>query len=260
MQDNRSDQFKEFETQQKHMDDLSKSHFSLYLKNLHFGFGIKGKLKKAANALLGTKIAEYYWGRKYKNKKNMIVKEFEAENFRLYFLQKLNEMDYSSALEIGCNWGPNLQMIASNRVVDKLVGIDISKDCIEVGTELFAKSTNSNVLLIHGKATELNKEVQGKYDLVYSWACLMYISGSDIKNVMKQILGKAEKRILLAEFHTEEVLGSMWDNHWVHNFSAIINDLDTRINSVTFTKITEMDMSPTWRKYGCYIDIRLKDN
>lgn len=75
-------------------------------------FGIYTYIKRIAKRILSSKIDSLYWRKKYKNKETEIIEEFESKNYRNYFLDKIKEDSFSTALEIGANWGPNLQMIA----------------------------------------------------------------------------------------------------------------------------------------------------
>lgn len=124
---------------------------------------------------------------------------------------------------------------------------------------MFTQKGYNNIKLIHAKAEKFDSFINKRFDLVFSWACLMYISSNKIEKVLSKILRVAKRRILLAEFHDPKLKKTKWDNHWVYNYENLFNKYNDKIESISIIKISEMDHSEIWKKYGYYIDVRLKD-
>ena len=248
----------EFVSQQGNLDinnPIIKILLKIKPKKRHFGF-LKNILK-IKRLILGSKIDEIHWSNKYLNKEKEIIDEYKSNNHRLYLLDKIKEIPFDSAIEIGTNWGPNLQMIMKYLPDKDLTGIDISNECINIGNKLFIEDGYNNIKLIYGNINDYNFEKK-KYDLTFSWACLIYIDSNKIESVIDKIMSITNKRILLAEFHDESINKTKWDNNWIHNYKRLFSKYDHKIVNIQITKIKEMNNSSIWQKYGYFIDVLLK--
>jgi SAM-dependent methyltransferase len=135
-----------------------------------------------------------------------------------YLRDKIDLRGISRVLEIGCNSGHRLINLAIANPDLNFVGIDISPESIRVGNEYIADNGISNVTLhlddVRNKNGLLSQFPSSSFDLVFTWATLIYISPIQIINVIKQISRLAGHKIVLLEQSTEKLI------YW-YNFRGI---------------------------------------
>ena len=112
-----------------------------------------------------------------------------------------------------------------------------------------------NVQLLKAKIYKLGFPSRN-FDLVFSWAVLIYIAPDRIHQVITELVRVSRKRILLAEFHDGSLTESKFDNHWVYNYSLLFKKHSALIKSVNISRIPEMNQGD-WGKYGSYIEVSL---
>jgi len=120
-------------------------------------------------------------------------------------------------LEIGCASGPNLYLLAKKFPEIKLYGIDISKKAIEIGKKKFNEEKILNVILETGNPSDLQKFFNKSIDIIFSDACLIYISPKKINSVVEEMVRIAKKAIILCEQHSDNS-NSFYNGNWGHNY------------------------------------------
>ncbi len=110
---------------------------------------------------------------------------------------------FSSILEIGCNCGPNLYLIAKKFPTVKAKGIDINSAAIQKGNELLLKERVLNVELLVGKAYDLKMFSNKSFDIVFTKAVLVHIGPTKIKKVIEEMLRIARRKLILIEQYCE---------------------------------------------------------
>jgi hypothetical protein len=158
------------------------------------------KFRYLEERLLGTRLEEREWASKdvasaeeYWATRNLPVKTFLARSvFNLDFYPR-------GILEIGSNCGANLYHLAKKFPDSEIVGTDISKVAIQKGNTWFMQEGITNVRLISCKAEELNQFNDKYFDVVFTFAVLIYIGPDKIERVMKEIVRVAKRRLILIE-------------------------------------------------------------
>jgi ubiquinone/menaquinone biosynthesis C-methylase UbiE len=158
------------------------------------------KFRYLEKHLLGTRITEREWARRdvvsaqeYWANRNLRVKIFLANTvFNLDFYPR-------SILEVGSNCGPNLYHLAKKFPDSEIVGTDINKIAIQMGSRWLGEEGITNVKLIACKAEELNQFNDKYFDVVFTFAVLLLIGPDKIERVMEQIIRVAKKRLILIE-------------------------------------------------------------
>ena len=221
-------------------------------------FGIRKRIRRILIWIWGTKIDERYWAKRYRKDQSDLIKEHYAKD-RLYLLKKIKSDVFNSVLEIGSKGGRNLRMIAKSFPDVKLVGIDISSEAVKNGNELFKKEGLNNVTLFEGHADRLDFNDKS-FDLVFSFAVLIYIDPKKIHKVLSEMIRVAKKRVLILEWHDPKLRKGKFINLWVYNYEKLLNCFKNQIRTFEITKIPNDEFKDTnWKKYGYYIDVKLRD-
>ena len=148
---------------------------------------------------------------------------------RPFLVKTISKYNPSSILEIGCNCGPNLYLLAKKFPDAEIIGIDINPIAVQKGNEWLAQEDISNVELLEGKADELKQFQDKSFDAVFTDAVLIYIGPDKIKDVMKEMIRIARKALILMEWHSFEPdhkdpkgLGIYYKSLWKRDYMALL--------------------------------------
>jgi len=179
----------------------------------------------------------------------------ETHPHRIPLLDAIKKYRPSGVLEIGCNCGPNLSLIAQEFPLADITGIDINRVAIERGKELFSKEKITNVTLVVGKADDLGMFGDGQFDVVVSDAVLMYIGPDKILPVLKEMVRVTKKSLLLLEWHDGQTdYKGIFNEHWVRNYEQI-PQLFPHVK-VNVTKLPpELWNDRMWQQFGYVIEV-----
>ena len=228
--------------------------------------------------LIGTKAREREWSRRHLRKGNdwnnishvgevdewvLSYWDSQSHGHRPLLLKKLSSYSPSSVLEIGCNCGPNLYLLAKRFPEIEIRGIDINATAIEKGKELFASEGISNVKLSFGKADGLGQFEDKSFDVVFTDAVLIYIGRDKIKQVIQEMLRIARRALVLVEWHGFDSqnkkdpngLGVYYGGCWKRDYTALLKQF-VPDEHISISKIPE-DLWPDarWREVGAIIEV-----
>lgn len=220
---------------------------------------------------IGTRAWEEYWSKTMSNLS-------PYHKHREHLVDTIMKYNPQSVLEIGCDMGQNLRLIAQRNPEIKCVGIDINKESISEGNKLLnlqvklssiklqrkLKSINhANVILQYGKADELEGFEDKSFDVVFTDAVLMYIGQDKINNVLGNMKRVASQAIVLCEWDYDDCM--FWSRYyrggWLRNYTAYFNmeiSPYVPLNNIRKIKIThEMWPDKIWSKYGAIIEVKI---
>jgi len=120
-----------------------------------------------------------------------------------YLDTALDSIDFSSLLELGSSCGNRLAVLAAARPDARLVGIDINRLAVECGNRWLLAEGIKNVTLEWGRIEDLSAYADRSFDVVFSWAALIYIRPARILEVLKGALRVSAKAIVLIEMQSE---------------------------------------------------------
>jgi len=213
-------------------------------------------------SFLGSKLHEWIWRRQGAPK----AEEFEGviEHPHRDFLvnQILKCAPFEKVLEIGCNAGQNLYLLARKYPGASFHGIDINPQFIQAGQDWLRGKGMGNVFLQVGKADDLSFFADRSYDVCFSDATLMYLGPDKISKSLRQIVRITRKAILLNEWGRSAVGPGDWslwyDFHWVHDYGALLREFLPQ-SKIRETKIPAGQWLPGggWEKYGTLIEVEL---
>lgn len=224
--------------------------------------GIRKKVNRVFRKAFGggTIINEKHWTKRFRSDQSGLIRDYYAKD-RLYLLGKIKLDEFNSVLEVGSKEGRNLRMIAKSFPNVKMAGIDISPDAVKIGNELLQKEGLTNVSLFERNADQLDF-ANRSFDLVFVFAVLLYIDPKKILKVLSEMIRVATKRVLILEWHDPELLRrGVFTNHWIYNYEKLLEPFSNEIKSLEITNMPEDEfVDINWKKYGYYIDVKLKEH
>jgi len=227
--------------------------------------------------ILGTKVQERYWvkrhlhsgnhwnnTRHFSKKEEWITSYWSSRNcpHRRFLMEKIaNFFPFSSILEIGCNCGPNLYLIAKKFPNIKIKGIDINPMAVQNGNKCFAEEGISNVKLLVGKADELGQFQDKSFDIVFTDAVLIYIGPDKIEKVVREMFRITRKALIFVEWHENSEdpkgLGIYHFGPWKRDYVNLLKQF-VHGNQINTTKIPkELWPDKNWRDLGYIIEVIL---
>jgi len=218
-------------------------------------------LMAALHHLVGTRLYEKKWEARAKSK-DAVMADIEHPH-RLWLFEQINSFcPFSSILEIGCGYGPNVEILAKRFPAIEVIGIDINPIAVREGNARLSQLGVERGHIILGKADDLSQFSDRSIDLVFTDATLLYIGPDKIRQVITEMRRVSRKTLLLVEFHysghsrNSIGLGFHTRDGWVRDYRKILNHFFSN-DSITLTKIPS-DVWPTgrWPVYGYLITVR----
>ena len=226
--------------------------------------------------LLGTRVREKWWATRHlrksqsddwgKGSNDWIKGYWNSINHshRSFLMERMSNFSpIHSILEIGCNCGPNLFLIAKTFPNIKIIrGIDINPTAVQKGNEWLAQEGFSNVLLSVGKADELGQFEDKSFDVVFTDAILIYIGPDKIKGVLKEMSRIARRALILVEWHFNSQgkdpsgFGAYHLGYWKRDYAALLKQF-VQEEQIRIIKIPEELWGGQWANLGCVIEVLL---
>lgn len=164
-----------------------------------------------------------------------------------------------SILEVGCNCGPNLYLLARRLPYAQLYGIDINRVAIEKASKWFAESGITNVHFNVSKADELGGFQDRSIDVVFTDAVLIFVGSDKILKVAEEMLRVARKGLVLVEWYNfkpgrrdRNGLGVHHSSLWKRDYTSLMK----RFPSVQDVKVAKMTKDIwddlNWSTIGAY--------
>lgn len=219
------------------------------------------RLVGAAHHLVGTRLYEKKWEARVKSK-DVVMADIEHPH-RLWLLEQINYFaPFSSILEIGCGYGPNVEILAKRFPCVDAVGLDISQNSVNEGNNRLSQQGLDNAYLVHGKADDLSRFDDKSIDIVFTDATLLYIGPDKIRRVIGEMKRISRKALVLLEFHhislSRDSMGGGVHTRdgWVRDYRKLLNHFFNN-DIITLAKIPT-DVWPTgrWPVYGYLITVR----
>lgn len=194
--------------------------------------------------------AEGYWSNREHPSKKFLVERIAVFS------------PISSILEVGCNSGPSLYLLAKRFPLAEIMGIDINTAAVEYGNAQFASEGISNVKLLAGKADELGQFPDKSFDIIFTNSLLMYIGPDKIKQVVKEMIRLSRRALILVEWHCFESqqkdpcgMGIYRHGTWMRDYVALLKQFVQEEN-IRVTKIPdEVWPDKGWQRFGAVIEV-----
>lgn len=219
-----------------------------------------GILFAAERSFLGTTIHKIRWRRKKDCSLEELMRTVQHPH-RPYLVQQLEKWHpFGSALEIGCNAGPNLMLLAKRFPNASFSGVDINRLYIKVGKEGMMKEGLKNVSLAVGSADDLSLFKDQSIDVTFTDATLMYIGPDKIAHTLREMRRVTRKALVFNEWHfdAKDQNYSVWYYlHWVHDFRSLLQQI-VPLEKITVTKLPgHLWGKDGWQEYGTLLEVNL---
>lgn len=222
--------------------------------------------------LLDTKSEERHWatrhhyeGNDWGNQKDEWVRSYwdsQNHSHRNFLIERICKFPPSNILEVGCNCGPNLYLLAKKFPNARIIGIDINPLAIQSGNGWFAEEGISNVKLLDGKADELGQFQDQSFDVVFTDAILIYIGPDKIKKVIEEMLRVTRQTLILLEWHCfdskSDPLG-VYVGHWMRDYETLLKEFVPEKKIQVIKMPEELWSDENWQKYGGIIEVTMKN-
>ena len=111
----------------------------------------------------------------------------------------VREWGITSALELGCNNGANLTFLSEHNPSLKLAGLDICERAIKHAKEVEGCPAD----LFVGSIYDLSRFEDNSFDMVFTCAVLLHINHDKAKEVMREMVRIARKKVVHLERQTK---------------------------------------------------------
>ncbi len=209
-------------------------------------------------SFLGTRLHEWIWKvRKFENEDDC---SYNHPHRRFVADQLKSLQPVVSLLEVGCNAGQNLALLADLFPGAELHGVDVNAGAIETAKRVLSKKPSLSFDVRAGKADNLSHLPDQSVDVGFTDATLMYVGPDKIKRTLNELARVSRKGLILNEWHLfdhdAQSDASFWyDAHWVHNYRALLADLKN-VRSIDIQRLPEGLWGPGgWSKYGALVKV-----
>lgn len=234
---------------------------SLYHSLQRFYYGSRRLIE---TYVLGTRIEEWIWQTRHIYKGSNWPRGYcDSINHphRQLLLEKiLANTPLKNVLEIGCNTGPNLYLLAQELPKAKLYGIDINRKAIEIGKQWLGKEKITNILLFIGKADKLELFPDKSVDLVFTDGTMLYVGPDKINKTINEMVRITRKALVFNEWHQEdkEEVCFYYYGHWVHNYRKLFEACSLPKDNIRISRIPgDIYGDKSWKAFGAIIEVRL---
>lgn len=214
-------------------------------------------LKRVLDRRCGTVIDEIYWRFRSKNwAEEYISQESINHPHRPWVARHILDLfpSFQSLLEVGCASGQNLHLLHQMRPEAALSGIELNAKAVAVGNRHF-KDNGMPITLRQGKADGLGSIPDKSVDILFTDGLLVCIGPDKIERVLRDFLRIARHGLVFMEWNTFTD-GSVYADHWLHNYRALLAKLVPPGNVSLIKQPPEL-WGGMWAESGYLIVVRL---
>jgi ubiquinone/menaquinone biosynthesis C-methylase UbiE len=216
--------------------------------------------------IIGTKIQEWIWKTRHLYKGVNWARGYcdsTDHPHRQILVGRISSYaPFESILEIGCNTGPNLYLLAIRFPNVKFHGLDINHEAIKKGKEWFERVSLNNVVLSLGRADELGRFSDKSMDVIFTDSTMMYLGPDKIHKVIEGMIRIARRVLVFNEHHTglhcekgKEYF--YFDGHWVYDYEAVLRK-HVSSKDIKISKLPEGAWDDVgWKRFGAIIEVKL---
>lgn len=126
---------------------------------------------------------------RYKIKENYITRNPDPNDWVNHpngnILKIYSNLIKGNVLDFGCNHGACTFLLCDNKQVNKIIGIDLNKDSLDVALNTKKKYGNCNIDFICSNILDI--ELEEKFDTIVSFHTLEHIYSNDIDFVLTKL-------------------------------------------------------------------------
>lgn len=167
-------------------------------------------------------------------------------------------------LEIGSNSGTRIFTKAKEYPKIEFIGIDINEAAVNKGNEEARKQLVQNLRFIQMdiRSSEFRRFIESsKFELIISWACLMYIHPIYLKSLLSLLLKHTDKLRLIEQYCSKYPFAIVrGGTQWKHNYAIHFLKLQRHVFPLLKLEITAVE-AKIWNPGGgdaARVDIEIK--
>jgi len=185
---------------------------------------------------------------------------------RKHLIERFDKYEPKTMLDIGCNCGVNMYMLAKHFPDAHITGTDINLPAIQKGIAYFRKEgMRDRATWYPDSADELFRVPDKSMDVLFTDAVLIYVAPDKIDEIIKDMLRIAKKSIILVEwnipsiFHKDdEGLGVYHKGLWMRDYHSLFMKHGVEGYRIKTTKITkDVWDDDNWSDVGAIIEVNL---
>ena len=116
-----------------------------------------------------------------------------------FWARQLESLGVTSALEVGCNIGGNLQWVSQLLGPENVAGVDVNPTALDLLRE---RVPDVDARLASGAQLPFD---DGAFDLVFTMGVLIHQDpASQLKPMMREVVRVAERFVIAGEYHADE--------------------------------------------------------
>jgi SAM-dependent methyltransferase len=205
-------------------------------------------------AVAGTRFQEIKWARRGPQEIARGLGSLDHPHRHLIVEHLAQLGPWSSLLEVGSGYGPNLRHLAERFPAAELSGIDINPVSVSMGSAWLREAGLERVRLMVGRADDLQRFADGAFDLVLTNALLMYIGPDRIDQTLRGMLRVARRYLVMVEHHwtddDSQGAGRFASGRWMRDYVALLRRCAPH-DPVRLTKVPAAIWDDeAWRRYG----------
>ena len=163
------------------------------------------------------------------------------------FLWKRVDDDFpKTVLELGCNSGSRLFSRAISQPESSFIGVDINEEALKVAKSYALQKNIQNIDFIYADISKpqdiFHKLDNTKFDLIFTWATLIYIHPIRIEKVIKEMMSHGKNLILIEQHNPKMRIFSKGipisgGNNWVRNYQKLIAKYQAENQTLLVSKV-----------------------
>ena len=125
---------------------------------------------------------------RYSEKENYVTRDSDPNEWREHanglLITHYQELIKGDVIDFGCNHGACTFLLCENKNVNKVYGLDLNQNAIDVANETKIKFSDYNVEFICGNVLNFNSDI--KFDTIVSFHTIEHIYPDDISIVLQK--------------------------------------------------------------------------
>lgn len=170
-----------------------------------------------------------------------------------FLWKRFSQSELKNVLELGCNSGSRIFSGAIKFSNTHFYGVDINQSAVNVAKEYAATQRITNTNFISHDIRNIEKlfkllEIE-KFDLIFTWATLIYIHPKYIGNLLQKVMEKGTK-IILIEQHDESLnksyKGKLTSSgrNYLRNYTKILSKIGFSKENIKVTDVPNEVWAP----------------
>ncbi len=218
-------------------------------------------MKTAETRVFGSRLHEWLWRSRF-NPSAVRYSDDREHPHRALLVEDIARLGpFEAVLEIGCNSGPNLALLARRFPSVRIEGIDLNHKALATGRKRLAEEGVAGVALHEGKADDLSRFADNSFDVTFSDATFLYVGPDKFETAVREMARVTKRVIYFNEWNFSSGgrgPSSLWhDLHWVHDYQRLLAALLPGAKVSVSPLPSDLWGPGGWQDYGAVIVCRL---